>query len=76
MCDVFSLVLSVVILHACLNQYHDLFHSFLQRGMCLPCSGTSCGFMGFHADRVKPKTADDRLEFYLETGDLHPFCRK
>lgn len=62
-------------IHAAWCSVNSRLYSF-QRGLCMPCNQTGCGFMGFHADRVKPATRDGRTQFYLKTGDLSPFCRK
>ena len=42
----------------------------------MPCSGGHCGFMGFHADRVKPTLGQQNVGYYLDTGDKKPYCRK
>ena len=44
--------------------------------MCLPCTQGQCGFMGFHADRMKPPLSNQNVTFYLDTGDWKPYCSK
>lgn len=46
-----------------------------EKGLCMPCSGERCGFMGFHADRVKPTLGQQNVGYYLDTGDKKPYCR-
>ncbi|XP_052774952.1 pancreatic triacylglycerol lipase-like [Mya arenaria] len=46
-----------------------------KRGMCMPCSGGGCGYMGFHADRAKPSQGVIHKQYYLETGNTAPYCR-
>ena len=44
--------------------------------MCLPCAQGQCGFMGFHADRMKPTLGKQNVAFYLDTGGRKPYCSK
>nr|KAG5709790.1 hypothetical protein BaRGS_032614 [Batillaria attramentaria] len=44
-------------------------------GKCLPCTGSGCGRMGFHADDVKPAAGVSLVKYYLNTGDKSPYCR-
>ncbi|KAH3782803.1 pancreatic triacylglycerol lipase-like [Dreissena polymorpha] len=46
-----------------------------QRGLCMPCTSTNCGYMGFHADRAKPPAGQTLKAYYLQTGKTAPFCR-
>ena len=32
--------------------------------------------MGFHADKMKPTMGKQNVNFYLDTGDRAPYCRK
>ncbi|XP_060081751.1 pancreatic triacylglycerol lipase-like [Ylistrum balloti] len=52
----------------------DSFDNF-KRGACMPCSSGGCGYMGLHADRVKPPPGTHNVKYYLETGSDAPFCR-
>ncbi|KAL3868059.1 hypothetical protein ACJMK2_040897 [Sinanodonta woodiana] len=52
------------------NSYDDF-----KRGVCMPCSDGGCGYMGFHADRVKPPAGTTNVKYFLDTGDSKPFCR-
>ncbi|KAK7501457.1 hypothetical protein BaRGS_00007261 [Batillaria attramentaria] len=47
----------------------------LSSGKCLPCTGSGCGRMGFHADDVKPAAGVSLVKYYLNTGDKSPYCR-
>ncbi|XP_070183854.1 pancreatic triacylglycerol lipase-like [Littorina saxatilis] len=44
-------------------------------GKCLACSGEECGYLGMHADRVKPHRTPATNKYYLKTGSRSPFCR-
>ncbi|KAK3612367.1 hypothetical protein CHS0354_011087 [Potamilus streckersoni] len=35
-----------------------------------------CGYMDFHADRVKAPDGTTNVKYVLDTGDSKPFCRK
>ncbi|KAK3612365.1 hypothetical protein CHS0354_011085 [Potamilus streckersoni] len=52
----------------------DNYEDFKQ-GICMPCSEDGCGYMGFHADRVKPPAGTTNVKYFLDTGDSKPFCR-
>ncbi|KAL5016127.1 hypothetical protein ScPMuIL_005716 [Solemya velum] len=47
----------------------------MKAGACVPCSGSSCGYMGMHADRVKPPSGTSLVKYYLLTGDARPYCK-
>ncbi|KAK7501512.1 hypothetical protein BaRGS_00007316 [Batillaria attramentaria] len=44
-------------------------------GNCMPCSGEGCGYMGMHADRVKPANRRSTNKYFLKTGDHSHYCR-
>ncbi|KAL3868056.1 hypothetical protein ACJMK2_040894 [Sinanodonta woodiana] len=46
-----------------------------KQGSCMPCSEEGCGYMGFHADRVKLPAEATNMTYFLDTGDSEPFCR-
>ncbi|XP_045159715.2 pancreatic triacylglycerol lipase-like [Mercenaria mercenaria] len=52
------------------NSYADF-----ERGLCLPCSGGNCGYMGFHADKTKPPAGKTHVKYFLDTGKVAPYCR-
>ncbi|XP_021343702.1 pancreatic triacylglycerol lipase-like isoform X2 [Mizuhopecten yessoensis] len=52
----------------------DSYDNF-KRGRCMSCSNGGCGYMGLHADRVKPPHGTSHVKYYLETGSAAPFCR-
>lgn len=46
------------------------------KGKCIPCEGEDCGFMGLHADRVRPaEGSHTRSNYYLKTSSAAPYCR-
>lgn len=52
----------------------DSYDNF-KRAQCMPCFAGGCGYMGLHADRVKPARGTNHVMYYLETGSDAPFCR-
>ncbi|KAH9492588.1 hypothetical protein Btru_024869 [Bulinus truncatus] len=46
----------------------------IENGLCNVCGSVSCPFMGFHADKSKPKSGQ-RSKIYLTTDDHQPFCQ-
>ncbi|KAK3090926.1 hypothetical protein FSP39_015779 [Pinctada imbricata] len=47
-------------------------YTHFKSGTCMPCTGSDCGYMGYHADRAKP--TQGRKQYYLITGASAPFC--
>ncbi|KAK3577934.1 hypothetical protein CHS0354_034572, partial [Potamilus streckersoni] len=45
-----------------------------RQGDCMPCKEWGCGYMGFHADRVKPPAETTNVKYFLKTGHSTPFC--
>uniref|UniRef100_A0A8C9T6Y7 Triacylglycerol lipase n=1 Tax=Scleropages formosus TaxID=113540 RepID=A0A8C9T6Y7_SCLFO len=50
----------------------DVFDEF---GRCFPCADGACPFMGHHADKFHVPNGQEKLKFYLNTGDARPFGR-
>ncbi|XP_048864755.1 inactive pancreatic lipase-related protein 1-like [Brienomyrus brachyistius] len=48
---------------------------FDEIGRCFPCPTGTCPFMGHHADKFKVPSGQEKLKFYLNTGEAKPFAR-